>query len=195
MTEIAFIRFVSENEYKKLQDENTELKLKISELYRKEESYKDTIRTNELTIQQLKEENQMLRQKISDLENTIVKLETKINQFEEKEQYNKFMIAIQDINRLEQIETKLSGNDKKNLIRLRKSRVSECHYIEEDDDEDDKNDRRTVLYERIQNMSPQVRRRFNNMFPGLLDVLMTYIVQIKTQPSEDSLKDILDWWE
>jgi hypothetical protein len=196
MSEIDIIvKFVPESEYKKLVEENFNLRNRLTELYRNEEKHKEIIRQNEITIQQLKDENQILRQKISELENTINKLDKKINNIEEKEKFNKFIIAIQDINRLEQIETKLSGIDKKILKRLRQLRVNECHYIEDDYDEDDKNDRRTVLYERIQNMSPQIHSRFENMFPGLLNSIMVYIIQTKTQPSEDSLKYILNWWE
>lgn len=143
-----------------------------------------------------------MRQKISELETTIYNQGNEIKELKqemilmrEKEQYHKFVIAIQDVNHLEQIESKLSGNDKKNLIRLKKSRVSECHYIDEDDDDNDKNDRRTVLYERIQTMSQHVRQKFDKMFPNLLDALMIHIVQTKTQPSDESLKDILEWWE
>jgi hypothetical protein len=196
MSEIDIIvKFVPESEYKKLVDENFNLRNRLTELYRNEEKHKEIIRQNEVTIQQLRDENQMLRQKITELENIIVKLDTKINLMEEKEQFNKYVVAIQDVNRLEQIETKLSGNDKKNLIKLRRSRVTECHYIEEDYDEDEIKDRRTVLYERLQNMSPEVRSRFERMFPGLLKSIMGYIIQTKTQPSEDSMKYILDWWE
>ena len=189
MSEIDIIvKFVPESEYKKLVDENFNLRNRLTELYRNEEKHKEIIRQNELTIQQLKDENLILRQKISELENNIVKIN-------EKEQFNKYVIAIQDVNRLEQIETKISITERKMLKRLRQSRVTECHYIDDDFDEDDKNDRRTVLYERLENMSPHIRTRFEYMFPGLLKSIMGHILQTKTQPSEDSMKYILDWWE
>ncbi len=196
------VKFVPESEYKKLVEENFNLRNRLTELYRNEEKHKEIIRQNELTIQELRDENQMLKQKITELEkkiteleNIIIKMDTKIINMEEKEQFNKFIIAIQDVNRLEHIETKLSGTERKILQRLRQTRVTECHYIEDDYDDDDKNDRRTVLYDRIQNMSPQIRSRFENMFPGLLKSIMGYIQQTKTYPSDDSMKYILNWWE
>lgn len=63
-------KIIQVSDYKKLNEENVNLKLKINELYRSEESLKETIKTNEDKIQQLKEENSMLRDKIKEQEDT-----------------------------------------------------------------------------------------------------------------------------
>ncbi len=63
-------KIIQVSDYKKLNEENVNLKLKINELYRSEESLKENIKTNEHKIQQLKEENSMLRDKIKEQEDT-----------------------------------------------------------------------------------------------------------------------------
>jgi hypothetical protein len=191
----VIIQYVSVNEYKKVMDENATLKLRIMELYKNEEKYKDTIKTNEMTIQQLRAENEMLKQKIHELENKMTYLENKINQMEEKEQYNKFIIAIQYINRYEELETKLNGKDRQHLKRLRQNRISECHYIIEEEDEDSINDKRIILFEKIKNMSLSIRNRFDSKYPNLLNEIIKFIepTNKRTIP-DDSLSDINDWW-
>ena len=66
MSSISNITFVPETEYNKVLNENLHLKLKITELYNGQEILNETIRTNNLTIEQLKEENIMLKYKIKE---------------------------------------------------------------------------------------------------------------------------------
>lgn len=185
------------DEYKKEHDENVQLKSKINELYNINENHKEIIKQNERTIQQLKEENKMLRQTIQELKTTIQKLEQESIKRNEKEQFTKYVIAIQDINRLEKLETKLYGDIKTKLLKLKRVRIGKCHYIDDDLDEDETNDRRTVLYERIQKMPPQIKQMFEDKYKctGLLPAIMKFIVHNKTIPSDESLTEIDDWWE
>ena len=65
------ISFVPESEYKKILDENIELKKQINQYYDNERLLRETIQNNELTIEQLKKENEMLKIELSLLKQKI----------------------------------------------------------------------------------------------------------------------------
>ena len=203
MTTVSNITFVPEPEYNKILNENINLKLKISELYNNEETLKETIKMNNLTIKQLNEENIMLKQKIQEFEENILKqninincLYDKINLMETKNIYNKFIIAIQDLNSLEKLETKLIKNDKINIIKLKKNRINDCHYINNDDDEDLTNDKIIVLLEKLKNMDDNLKIKFDKKYPNLIDSILHDMIKYnKTLLSHDNLEIINDWWD
>lgn len=220
MTTISNITFVPETEYNKILNENINLKLKISELYNNEENLKETIKINILTIKQLNEENIMLKQKIQELEENMTKqnikindqnikineLSDKLNLIESKNIFNKFVIAIQDLNSSEKLETKLSKNDKINIIadrhirlyeaiKLKKNRISECHYINNDDEDDLLNDKIIVLLNKLENMDESIKNMFNKKYPNLINSILHDITRDKTLLSQDNLEIINDWWD
>jgi len=78
------ISFVPESEYKKILDENIELKKQINQYYDNERILRETIRINDLTIEELKKENEMLKNELLQLklklqeQSEIIKEQTEI---------------------------------------------------------------------------------------------------------------------
>jgi chromosome segregation ATPase len=221
--------FVPESEYIKLYNENTDLKMKINKLYSDGEMLRDTIKTNELTINELRKENEMLKEKLANLENHIEKqntkivnlenhiekqnteivnlknhiekqntkidnLENRIEKIENREKLNKYIIAIQDINRIEKLENIMTTTDKNNLIKLRKSRITECHYLDDMDSQSLIDDKRTVLLEKMNMMEPEIKKIFDKKYPNLIENIMVYIAPTKTNVSQIILDEINEWW-
>ncbi len=75
-----------------------ELEAKIEEFKKNEERYKEFIRMNETINQHLKEENEMLRQKIGNLELKIKKYEKSAADKREISNFDKFMISFKKTN-------------------------------------------------------------------------------------------------
>ena len=209
------ISFVQSNEYDKVLNENIMLKAKIAELYTTIDQLHETIKTDKLTIDLLKEENEMLKEKIKSLEDKIIKqditiqelkdenvqlkeeikeLKSDINDLKLKDVYNSYIMAIQDTNSYQRLELTLPKH-KKNLIKLRRNRNISCHYIEENDDDVLKNNKLYVLHDKLINMDPSLRSKFDKEFPNLIQDLIQYIEPLKTVPTEDELENISYWWE
>jgi hypothetical protein len=125
----------------------------------------------------------------------IEKLENKLNIIELKSIYNKYVIAIQDFNSLEKLETKLQKNDKMNIIKLKKNRIAECHYINNDDDQELSNDKITILLNKLTTMDIQIKNMFDKKYPNLIDSILPFIKSNNTLLSQDNLDIINDWWD
>jgi hypothetical protein len=175
-------------EYEKVLSENTLLKLKISELCNTNIVLMETIKSNELTIQQLKEENIMLKEKIKSLEHKIDKLENTIHKLELKDEYNKFMIAIQDINSMYSLERINSS-----FRDLREDRVDTCHYIKENDPQDLKDAKIKILYDKLQTMNNSIREDFDDLYPNVIDEVLKHLT-IKSV-SDKLMKRVNKWWD
>jgi len=116
----------------------------------------------------------------------------------QKEQYKKYITAIQDINRLISLEQIIYKNYdiKKNLEKLRNDRNYDSHYILEDyDDNDLKNDKRIILVEQINNMPNEIKNKFNKKYPKLLENIIGYIEPNNNLiSSEENEEEIREWW-
>jgi hypothetical protein len=113
-----------------------------------------------------------------------------MDKLENQQLYEKYIVAIQDINRSDELEKNISNYDVKNkLKKLRNDRVNECHYLNEEDD------KRTNLRDKIINMPVAVKNIFNKKYPKLIDNILPYIAKIITIPSKENNDEIGDWWE
>lgn len=205
-------KLVNENE--DLKKENIKLKERITDLSSQitshidsERLYKETIINHEQTIEELRNENKLLKLKIQELETKIILQENKIKHLEDhitkqyikiellenKEIYKKYIIAIQDLNKIEGLESKLY-HISKTLIKLRKHRVSECHYLNEDDDEWFIVDRKSVLYDKLINIPDKIKQKINKLFPNVIENVIDYIKPAKIVVSYESLEEINTWW-
>jgi len=99
MIETKFI-MVQDTEYQRLCDENKELKRHLLDIQHKEKELLETISHNIRTIDELRKENEMLREKINKLEidNDILKNEVnnlKIwrKKIEDKDLYDRYIMA------------------------------------------------------------------------------------------------------
>ena len=196
------------NEKQQLYNENIDLRERILNLSKNEEILQEIIKGNEQTIEALRKENEELKNKLKELEeklNNITiehnklkiehnKLKEDINTIKQKEQYKKYITAIQDINRLMSLEN--NYNIKKNLEKLRIDRNYDSHYIMEDyDDNDLKNDKKIILVEQINNMPNEIKNKFNKKYPKLLENIIGYIEpNNKIISSKENEEEVREWW-
>ena len=196
--------------------ENTELKKEKEDMRRElwmhlenEKKYIEEIKNNNLTIEQLKKENEELKKEIIDLKKQLLeqnnkienlqkenkKLSERIDDIVSKSMFDKFMIGIQDINEEESFEFVLGKNIVQKIKRLRENRNSECHYLRYKDTDDIKNDKRYILFERLTNIEPAVKTLFNKKYPNLIDKLLPYIKKDDPKSSQDILDELNEWFE
>jgi chromosome segregation ATPase len=169
-----------DNEIKDLKQENKELKLEITNL-------KDHIVRQDNDIKDLKQENKELKLEIKDL-----KLDN--DRIKNISVYEKYLMAIQDLNSLEQLEAKLNYPTNRELNELRRERIHNCHYLDTKYD-DDIDDRRIVLYEKLVTIPPQIKAMFDQDYPTVLNAIIPYVVRANTQLSQKSLHRINRWWD
>jgi ribosomal protein L18E len=172
--------------YKKIDDlivENKRLKDEINILNDKINSQNDTI--NILSDKIINQDNIIKELCISN-KNILDKL----NKSEVKRLFNKYTIAIQDINRLYQLEKQIPI-----LSKLRKTRIDECHYIDDTDISSLVDDKRTILLDKIKNIPSEIETLFNLKYPLLLSNIQNYIIQNPTFPNQQIENEINEWWE
>ena len=213
-------------EYKNVIEINTKLKQEINTKYEENKKFTEIIQIYELEIKELKinnkelekinkqlndeieyikKENEELNKIILEQNNKIKEQTININELKndikiikQKEQYKKYITAIQDINRLISLENKKYYNYdiKKNLEKLRNDRNSDNHYILEDNDDDNLiNDKRIILVEQIDNMPNEIKNRFNKKYPKLLENIIGYIEPNNNIiSSTENEEDVREWW-
>jgi hypothetical protein len=148
---------------------------------------KEIIKSNDKTIEELKKEMNYLKQ---DNENLKKRLDKKDN----NEIYKKYVIAILDIDSMVFLEYKLNSPSRDNLRKLKRNRFSECHYIYDDFTINEKNDRRTYLSEKFKNMPIDIKNKFDNLYPKLLEDIEPYI-SFDMGLGEKAINEINEWWE
>jgi uncharacterized coiled-coil protein SlyX len=189
--------------FDQLHDQN-ELNKQINSLIEENEKLKNMLSKLEqhicdqdLTIEKLNNKVDELKKDNTELKINNVDLNDRLKKIEEKSIFDKYLIAIQDVNRYDLLETKIKNvNTVKSLKKLREKRIKECHYInEKEDDIIMKNDKKTVLYNEMNNMPIGVKKMFEKKFPGVVNDVMTYIKINITTPSKDNLEEIEEYWE
>lgn len=174
--------------------ENKLLHSRIQQLEIKLDIELEKNKQHEQRIQSLESNNQILKAENVQLKEEIKELKSDINDLKLKDVYNSYIMAIQDTNSYQRLELTLPKH-KKNLNKLRRNRNVSCHYIEEKDNDVLKTNKLYVLHEKLINMEPSLRSKFDKEFPNLIQDLIQYIEPLKTIPSEDELENISYWWE
>lgn len=155
------------------------LKIKNAELAEKVAAHETTINKQQVTIN---------RQQV-----TINKLERRLDDRDDKDHFKKLLIAIQDINRLKRLETKLNSKDAVTLART--SRVGECHYIEDGFSDGIRDDCIAILLDKLKNMSHGVRKMFDVRYPNIVDAVVREIISsgVKNSGANDFFISV--WWD
>jgi hypothetical protein len=146
----------------------------------------------------LKLDNQKLNDKVDKLNDTVSKLNGKlyhlnntVSKLVEKEEYNNLTIAIQDINHMYLLEQTLKNSSFSNL---RKNRNDEFHYILENEPQELKDAKITVLYEKLNNLKDNIRKKMNRQYPNVIRDVLSQIKPI--HPISDvHLEQANDWWD
>ena len=185
----------------KLNKENDILRKDMIIYCENERLLKETIKHNEQTMEELKEENNKLKNEIEQLKKQLNEQETQINKLnkrlddkESTELFKKYLVAIQDINHEDLLENKLNPVSKQNLIKLKKNRISDCHYLDNNYTVIEMNERRTFFLDKIQNIPADIKTKFDKMYPKLLEDIEKYIAPRPIILTQQTIDEINLWW-
>ena len=131
--------------------------------------------------------------KIKEQEIKIEYLTNKITSMELEKLYKKYIISIQDYNRLELLETKIPNPEE--LINLRGDRIGECHYIDDNSSDDDKANRINLLIDKINAIPEYIASQFEEDYPGLLKQIKPLLIKRPVNNENPrSIKRANTWW-
>ena len=215
------------NQRTALDQENSDLKFRLNQLLseksdsmialslrEREINQRDkVIKQRDIEIAELQEENKNLKRRIQDLEVENVNLKQRIQDLEvqgketvrnldkllAKEEFEKFLIAIQDLNSLYRLENKFPQ-----LTNLRDIRVSSFHYIKDVDQQQVVNYKRNEVISRIETGMTQGCKKlfvknFGETFLSELEAVLKGSISALSPatssltPSQQSEAD--DWWD
>ena len=166
----------------------------ISSLQKKLKELESTIKIQNTKINNLEEIIKTQDINIKTQESKINKLEERLTKQEQRQLFNKYVIGIQDINALEQLETKLA--DARELMKLHKDRIDGCHYINDKYSNNEKAIRINLLIDKLTNVPENIKELFEDEYPQLLDELKAVLVK-RDSVVEDArfIKKSNNWWE
>ena len=166
----------------------------IASLQKKLKELESTIKIQNTKINNLEETIKTQDINIKTYESKINKLEERLTKQEQIHLFNKYVIGIQDINALEQLETKLA--DARELMKLHKDRIDGCHYINEKYSNNEKAIRINLLIDKLTNVPENIKELFEDEYPQLLDELKAILVK-RDSVVEDArfIKKSNNWWE
>jgi cell division protein FtsB len=184
-------RLRQENKYQttvieKLQEANNVLKLTVEELRKENEQLKQQNR-------ELKDELALLQEKLDNTNAVLADVRAELAIMKNKATLRKIIIAIQDMNSQDKLETSY-----RYLARLRSDRVDDSHYIQYTDSEDVQAYKRKLLRYRLEDAKK------NSYIAGRLVRYSTTLFQdpddhlsqssSACQLSETDKEDIEEWW-
>lgn len=198
-----------DNQRNALAQEKVDLKFKLNQLLTEKSdniytiSLKDreilqrdkVIEQKDKEIEVLRSENESLKLRIHYLELEISKLQHGYDKLIAKDEFEKILVAIQDLNSLYRLEKVF-----KELENLRDTRVSAFHYIRDGENEPLKHYKAREVVSRLQKMSQGCKllfkKNFGSSFLSDLNKVLTDNVkpQAAIAPLPDEKSEADDWW-
>lgn len=197
MTLTIPMSFVPTQEYMDLKQENINLKLQILTMTGNSDRLNETIKINNIELEELRSENKKLRDEISRLTSDVDMLKSKIKRLEDKELTSKLKLVIQDLNSLYGLQNKNSIYSKI-ISKIRVSRNNDCHYINIDDDIDLVSCKEQLILQYLENFPIEIVNSFEkkNKANGLISYLYSQIPRIDMSKfSNDKIEEASEWWE
>ena len=207
-------RLLSERDktIEELKKENEELRSKIKVLEEKNVILESKVTKLELDNTELKKENIELKHEIVELkkENVelkkeIVELKDIIGEMQLERYIDKVIVAIQDVNSYDSLETKIDHNFQKELFDLRSNRIDTCHYILTKQPRVDSleliNYKKKMLLailddKKFANVSNEIdldyKSGFINAFKNILNNVINPNLQ---EPAENEKRKVLRFWK
>jgi len=189
---------VDSDEYKKLCDDNKELNKQIALLNSNDRLLNESVRVNNITIDELREKNKLLAEEIDKLlihlqksELELKEIKNDFNTFKNNSLFKKYLVAIQDYNSIMNIDIK----NKITFQRLRKNRIDECHFLNDDDDIVDTNNKLAILLNKLKNIPSEITIKFNKLYPNLLNALKPFVVFDSNDVEETMYNAHSIWWD
>jgi len=177
-----------------LQKKLKELEATIKLQNKKIDNLEATIKLQDITIQSHEATIKNQDATIKNQDKKITDLETRLTKQETNQLFNKYVIGIQDLNRIELLETQLA--DARELKKLKNDRINGCHYINDDYNNNEKAIRINLLIDKIENVPSEIKELFEDEYPGLLDDLKLLLAK-RLDVVEDArfIKKSNRWWE
>jgi hypothetical protein len=164
------ITFVPESEYKKLLDENIILKRELNQCYLNERLFRENIKNNELTIEELRKENEMFKKELTELKATFQKQDNVIK--EQKVEINELKETVQKQDNIIK-EQKVEINELKETVQKQNIKITK---LEEDIKELKSRDTPITIREAMNILETHIMvelvgsKRQANRFYGLYDL-------------------------
>jgi len=203
---------IKENE--SLIKENKELREKVATLQNEMCNLYTTINYKNMEIDELRQENELLRSKIKELECKMdlliadnielkkdnVRLNHKLDYVEFK---HKLLISLQDLNERYKLEKSAPLNYKEIILDLHDERLGESHYILDRDSANEKIYKQQVMLEQLQNLPEHIKTKFDKHYSNDLSIIDFFITEIKnnltftidkSDISDKTLRKINNFW-
>lgn len=193
------LEYINKEHYNNLIKENKDLKDQLKQIT---DDYLTELKNKDKTIEELKRENEELKKELDKVKNDISFIKDKMAKRELNELFNKFKRAIQDINRIKELEKNIK--DKRiaqKLKELRNDRNITAHYLYDDDDDEINNYKIYLLFKKLINLNVDIKNKFHKNYPNLIENIIKHISpEIKDVSeydiiSEDIKENINEWWE
>jgi len=183
-----------------LKEENKELKKRLDKLEKENIKLETKVGEQQDTIIKLET-------KINEQQNTIIKLETKVEELTNDNRelkkdisimrsnylFGKFLVAIQDLNKENNLENNIHM-----MTTLREERNGEYHYINKNDNNKLKEDKIEILLNKINNMPDRVKNKFNFIYNNIIDDIIALKLNDETKLlniDEITKQKIEYWWD
>ncbi len=186
------------------------LEKSLNEIKHIEFNYHKILIVNETLLNENEELKQIIEKqniKITNLENEInelkienKELKIKINKLENIFNKSKFIMALQDLNSYDKLESNLKYPFNNNLKKLRLSRNYDCHYMYDTDSDDVINKKKYYLLQQLNNMSEDIKNNINNIYGkcNLIENIIKYLEEttdVNSEVSDEDLSFIEAWWD
>jgi len=204
-TELKKENIELKHEIVELKKENIELKHEIVELKKENVELKKEIVELKHEIVELKKENIELKKENVELKKEIVELKDIIGEMQLERYIDKVIVAIQDVNSYDSLETKIDHNFQKELFDLRSNRIDTCHYILTKQPRVDSleliNYKKKMLLailddKKFANVSNEIdldyKSGFINAFKNILNNVINPNLQ---EPAENEKRKVLRFWK
>jgi predicted RNase H-like nuclease (RuvC/YqgF family) len=193
-----------------LLEENDRLKVQLHSLLHEAQESNIRIKQKDLEIDELRRENEKLRERIKELESDVHTLKSevrylngKVANSDLKEEYGKFVIALQDLNRIYSLErhSLLSSSTRSRMCKLRSSRIESFHYIYECDSIDvQKYKQLKALSELKRDMTPECRAVFakkngDSFLSEIINCLASVVPKTSVTIADAEKSEADDWWD
>jgi hypothetical protein len=140
----------------------------------------------------LLEENKLLKKKIDELQQLLITIENKVNKMEKNHEYNRMIIALNDISICFSLGYKLKNTSFKQLNE--DARVH-ANYIDNLNDSGEiKTAKMIVLYEKIKNMDTSIREKINELYPNVINAVLLELIHVNIRVPQPIIKRVYEWW-
>lgn len=190
---------ISHNEsiIKNLEKINDEYKTSISQLTDETKHLIEQIEKLENKIELLESELNYQKTNNDKMQNQINYLMEKEKKRDEDTLFMKFIFAIQDLDHEYKLECNMTQETACDSLKDLRDMRNECHYLNNNYKKTQINDRIFIIKQKINNMPANIKERFDEEFPDLIDELSYYLnnnVYINSNITQKSLNEINRWW-